>query len=157
MAQTATASIACKMVASSIMLVARAGGKFVDRAWVNLIEGVAVGGVRVDPAEQERVVGRRFVAVRVVHVVHSVNATDALTHVNVTVDDKCDPGGAGVGRRDLSFKSATIEDRLIQDRGELDGSSRRRPYSFRPMQSLSSLQAHHDARLRIASSRIGNR
>jgi hypothetical protein len=86
MAQTATASIACKMVASSIMLVARAGGKFVGRAGVNLIEGVAVGGVRVDQAEQERVVGRRIVAVRVVHVVHSVNATDALTHVNVTVE-----------------------------------------------------------------------
>jgi hypothetical protein len=59
---------------------------------------------RVDQAEQERVVGRRIVPVRVVHVVHSVNHTDALTHVNVTVDDKCDPGGAGVGRRDLSFQ-----------------------------------------------------
>jgi hypothetical protein len=157
MAQTATASIACKMVASSIMLVARAGGKFVGRAGVNLIGAVPVGGVRLDQAEQERVVGRRIVAVRVAHIVHSVNATDALTHVNVIVDDKCDPDGAGVGRRDLSFKSATIEDWLIEDRRELDRSSRRRPYSFRPMQSLSSLQAHHDPRLRTASSRIGNR
>jgi len=123
------------MVASSIMLAARPGGKFVGRAGVNLIEGVAVGGVRVDQAEQERVVGRRIVAVRVVHVVHSVNATDALTHVNVTVDDKCDPGGARVGRRDLSFKSATIEDWLIEDRRELNSSSRLRSYSFRPTQS----------------------
>jgi hypothetical protein len=116
MAQTATASIACKMVASSIMLVARAGGKFVGRAGVNLIEGVEVGGVGVDHAEQERVVGPRIVAVRVVHVVHSVNVTDALTHVNVIVDDKRDPGGAGVGQRDLSFKLAPIEDWLIEDR-----------------------------------------
>jgi hypothetical protein len=61
MAQTATASIACKMVANSIMLVARAGGKFVGRAGVNLIEGVAGGGVRVNQAEQEQVVGRRIV------------------------------------------------------------------------------------------------
>jgi hypothetical protein len=87
MAQTATASIACKMVANSIMLVARGGGKFVGRAGVNLIEGVAGGGVRVDQAEQEQVVGRRIVPVRVVHVVHSVNATDAwhmLTSLSMT-------------------------------------------------------------------------
>jgi hypothetical protein len=77
MAHTATASIACKMVASSIMPVARAGGNFVGRAGINLIEGFAGGGVRVDQAEQERVVGRRIVPVRVVHVVHSVNASDA--------------------------------------------------------------------------------